>query len=124
MAKTFLIIGSFAGFLSVALGAFAAHALKNQLSPELLNTFHTAVTYQFFHSITLILIAILLMAKPKAAYFQRAGIAFSIGMILFSGSLYILAITGIKTFGMITPIGGVFLLIGWLLFCYQSIKLN
>jgi len=124
MSKTFLIIGSIGGFLSVALGAFAAHGLKSHLNPELLNTFHTAVTYQFFHSLLLIMIGILLMLKPNAKYFDYAGIAIIIGTLLFSGSLYLLVITGIKTLGIITPIGGTFFLIGWLLMCFQAIKLN
>jgi len=116
--------GTLGGFFSVALGAFAAHGLKAQLTAQLLVTFKTAVEYQFFHSLALILIALVLTIKPKTQYLNIAGWAMIIGMVLFSGSLYALAITGIKSLGMITPLGGVAFLIGWLAFTLGIWKAN
>ncbi|PCJ51131.1 MAG: hypothetical protein COA74_01340 [Gammaproteobacteria bacterium] len=124
MTKLFFMTGTLGGFFSVALGAFAAHGLKAQLTAQLLVTFKTAVEYQFFHSLALILIALVLTIKPKTQYLNIAGWAMIIGMVLFSGSLYALAITGIKSLGMITPLGGVAFLIGWLAFTLGIWKAN
>lgn len=122
MARLFILAGTISGFISVALGAFAAHGLKEQLSPLLLNTFKTGVEYQFMHALALILIAIVMHIKPTIKLYQTAGIAFLIGILLFSGSLYILALTGLKYFGIITPIGGVAFLIGWVYFTLAAWK--
>lgn len=116
MIKLFFITGSIGCFLSVALGAFAAHGLKKLLTEQLLTTFHTAVEYQFFHSLSLIIIALVLSQKPKANYLKVSGMAIITGIVLFSGSLYILALTGITAFGVITPFGGIAFLIGWIYF--------
>ncbi|MFT5452824.1 MAG: uncharacterized membrane protein YgdD (TMEM256/DUF423 family) [Enterobacterales bacterium] len=113
MTKIFLMAGTIGCFLSVALGAFAAHSLKELLTEQLLTTFHTAVQYQFFHSLGLIMIALVLSQKPKVNYLNIAGMAMIAGIVLFSGSLYILALTGITSFGIITPFGGIALLVGW-----------
>jgi uncharacterized membrane protein YgdD (TMEM256/DUF423 family) len=116
MTKLFFMVGTIGGFLSVALGAFAAHALKELLTEQLLTTFRTAVEYQFFHSLALILIALVLSQKPEVKYLKIAGLAMITGIVLFSGSLYILAFTGITSFGIITPIGGIGFLIAWFYF--------
>ena len=116
MTKLFLMVGTIGGFLSVALGAFAAHALKELLTEQLLATFRTAVEYQFFHSLGLILIALVLSQKPEVKFLKVAGIAMITGILLFSGSLYILAFTGLTSFGIITPFGGLAFLIAWLYF--------
>ena len=116
MAKFFFMAGTVSGFMSVALGAFAAHGLKNQLTPQLLTTFKTAVDYQFFHALALILIALAILVKPEVKYFSRAGWSILTGLILFSGSLYALALTGISSLGIITPFGGIAFLIGWVFF--------
>ena len=114
MAKIFLIIGSTLGGLSVAIGAFGAHALKNILEAnDRMQTFETGVKYQFYHALALILLG-LLMQKFDHKMFIWSGYGFIIGTILFSGSLYILSLSGIGKWGAITPLGGVAYLVGWI----------
>ena len=114
MQKLFLITGALFGGLAVAIGAFGAHALKNLLeSSGRTETFETAVKYQFYHALALVLLGIL-MFNLKHVHFHYAGYSFAIGTIIFSGSLYVLCLTGITKFGMITPIGGLFLIAGWI----------
>lgn len=114
MAKLFLIIGSTLGGLSVAIGAFGAHALKNILEAnDQMQTFETGVKYQFYHALALILLGIL-MQKFDHKLFIWSGYGFIIGTILFSGSLYILSLSGIGKWGAITPLGGVAYLVGWI----------
>lgn len=110
--RFFGIIGSLSLFLSVALGAFGAHALRNQLSDRMMEVFETAVRYQMIHSITILIAGILV---DRGAFFQYAGWSYIIGTILFSGSLYLLAVTNIRTLGMITPLGGLAFLAGHVL---------
>lgn len=112
MNKTFLLIGALFAFLAVAFGAFGAHGLRNRLSPEMLAVFETAVRYQMYHSLALLLVG-LMMAPMGGTLIRLAGWAFAVGIVLFSGSLYLLALTGSTTFGAITPIGGLAFLIGW-----------
>jgi uncharacterized membrane protein YgdD (TMEM256/DUF423 family) len=115
MARTFLLFSSVLGFLSVALGAFGAHALKSKFSDYQLDIFHTGVQYQFYHALALGLIGALLLKNPDLGLLKNAGWAFTFGTLVFSGSLYLLAFTQIKILGAITPIGGVSFLIGWIL---------
>jgi len=115
MAKCFLIYSSILGFLSVALGAFGAHALKERFNDYQMGIFHTGVQYQFFHTLALGLIGILLLKAPEVALLKYSGMAFLIGIVIFSGSLYLLAFTQVKILGAITPIGGVSFLMGWAL---------
>lgn len=113
-AQKYLIIsGALMGFLSVAAGAFGAHALKHRLTPESLAIFEVAARYQMYHALALVLCSCLIPSLP-GFFLPIAGLLFFFGTILFSGSLYILAITGIRWLGMITPIGGIILLVGWL----------
>jgi len=113
MINYIIAFGAFNALLAVAAGAFAAHGLKNILTPEYLAVFKTAADYQMMHGIGLILIGIL--AKDYASsYITTAAIFMAIGIILFSGSLYTLTLTGTKWLGMITPLGGVCFLIAWL----------
>jgi len=122
MYKLFLIIGSVFGGFAVMIGAFGAHALKNLLeSSGRTETFETAVKYQFYHALALILLGIL-MLNFKHNLYNYAGYSFMIGTIVFSGSLYILCLTGITKFGMITPIGGLFLIAGWTLLLFGILK--
>jgi uncharacterized membrane protein YgdD (TMEM256/DUF423 family) len=114
MDRTFLLIGALAAFLGVAFGAFGAHALRARLSPESLAVFETGVRYQMYHAFALLIIALALVHLDGWAV-RAAGWLFTIGIVLFSGSLYAVAFTGIGTFGAITPIGGVAFLAGWLL---------
>ncbi|MBH0230536.1 DUF423 domain-containing protein [Halobacillus yeomjeoni] len=119
--KIFLILAILNGFLSVALGAFGAHGLEGKVSEKGLEQWGKAVDYQMFHTMALFVTA-LLMGKAQTGLMTGAGWMFMIGIVLFSGSLYIYATTGIKTFAMITPLGGLSFLIGWILLGYAVIK--
>jgi len=112
MDRTFLLLGAVAAFLAVTLGAFGAHGLRGRLSPDMMAVFQTGVQYHMAHALALILVSAI-MGRMGGWLIQTAGWSFVAGMVLFSGSLYVLAITGISTFGAITPIGGVAFLIGW-----------
>jgi uncharacterized membrane protein YgdD (TMEM256/DUF423 family) len=111
-ARPFLLCGSVYGLLGVVCGAFAAHALGGWLAPDLLNTFHTAVQYQFYHAGALLVVGLLLQQKP-VPLLRLAGWCFAVGVLLFSGSLYLLALSGVRWFGAITPLGGLLFLAGW-----------
>ena len=113
MLRGFLMLAAFFGFTGVALGAFAAHGLKKTLSAEYLAIFHTGVTYQLVHALALFGVA-LLAAHVPGRLVMWAGVSFSIGILLFSGSLYLLTTVGIGKLGIITPFGGLAFLIGWL----------
>lgn len=120
MFKLFIQSGALLGLLGVALGAFGAHALRATLTASgRADTFETAVKYQFYHALALLAVGILMQvfaSNPAAVRFLNiAGYLFLAGVIIFSGSLYILCFTGITTFGAITPIGGVLMIIGWAL---------
>jgi uncharacterized membrane protein YgdD (TMEM256/DUF423 family) len=110
--RTFLLVGALAGFTGVALGAFGAHALRAHLSPDMLATFETGVRYQMYHALAVIAIG-LIAARMGGWLIVAAGWLFAAGIVLFSGSLYLLALTGITALGVITPIGGVAFLLGW-----------
>jgi len=112
MSKTFLLIGALAGAVGVALGAFGAHALRGRVSPEMLAVFETGVRYQMYHALALVALAAL---EPRlgGALVATAGWAFAVGIVLFSGSLYALALTGTTMFGIVTPFGGLAFLVGW-----------
>jgi uncharacterized membrane protein YgdD (TMEM256/DUF423 family) len=110
--KTFLLIGSLAGFLAVAFGAFGAHALRGRLSPEMLAVFETAVRYQMYHALAILAVG-LMLGRSGGWLFSTAGWLFTAGIVLFSGSLYALALTGTTILGAITPLGGLAFLAGW-----------
>ena len=122
MQKLFLIAGTLLGGTGVMIGAFGAHALKNLLeSSGRIETFETAVKYQFYHALALVLLGIL-MGNQQHNFYQYSGYSFAIGTSIFSGSLYALCLTGITKFGMITPIGGLFLIAGWVLMLIAILK--
>jgi len=122
MPKLFLIFASISGFLSVALGAFGAHALKAKLTAEgMIDTYQTAVQYQFYHTLALLGIA-LLMPRIESGWLHYAGYSMTFGIVIFSGSLYLLCFTGMKWLGAITPIGGLFFLAGWACILITAIK--
>jgi uncharacterized membrane protein YgdD (TMEM256/DUF423 family) len=110
--RTFLLIGALAGVVGVALGAFGAHGLRGRLSPEMLAVFETGVRYHMYHALALLLTAAV-MGRINGRFVAAAGWFFTAGIVLFSGSLYLLAATGITLLGAITPFGGVAFLIGW-----------
>ena len=116
MIKVYLMLGGLFATLSVILGAFAAHGLKSKISEQAIVTFQTGVTYQMYHALGLILFAI--VAKQGVPLNWASGFLV-IGTLLFSGSLYALALTGVKWFGPITPLGGLCFIIGWILFVVQ-----
>ena len=113
MLRGFLMLAAFFGFTGVGLGAFAAHGLKNRLSAEYLAIFHTGVTYQLVHTLALLGVA-LLAAQIPGRLVTWAGASFVIGILLFSGSLYLLTLTGVSKLGIVTPFGGLAFLVGWL----------
>ena len=112
-ARLALLLASLFLFVAVAAGAFGAHALKAKLTPDLSTVYQTAVQYHFWHALGLLAIALLLMQKPDSTTLVVAAWLLVAGMLLFSGSLYALALTGNKAFGAITPFGGVAFLAGW-----------
>lgn len=111
--KVFGALGGFFGFLAVALGAFGAHVLKARLSPDDLAIFETGVRYQMYHALALLLLAALLPRGGSAGAFTLAGWAFLVGIVLFSGSLYLMVFSGQRWLGAVTPLGGVAFLAGW-----------
>jgi uncharacterized membrane protein YgdD (TMEM256/DUF423 family) len=112
--RVFIGLSAVLAGLSVAFGAFSAHALKAKLSDHALSIFETGARYQMYHALGLLLVAILLiLAENSNPYLVAAGIAFLVGILLFSGSLYALSLTGISWLGAITPIGGVAFIAGW-----------
>ena len=116
MDRTFLLAGALAGFLGVGLGAFGAHALRARISPEMLAVFETAVRYQMYHALALVLTSLVTSpgaARTSAWLVTTAGWSFIVGIVLFSGSLYALAVTGVTVLGAITPLGGLAFLAGW-----------
>jgi len=114
VTRIFLAIASILGGISVVLGAFAAHALKDRLSDRALAIWETGTRYQMYHALALILIALLISRFPNSTPLIAAGFAFIAGIFIFSGSLYALSLSGIKWLGAITPLGGVAFIIGWI----------
>jgi uncharacterized membrane protein YgdD (TMEM256/DUF423 family) len=121
LIKIVLSCAAFSAMLSVVLGAFAAHGLKSKLTETLLSTFQTGVQYQMYHSLALILLVVLYRQMPQSLLLYSAGFMFA-GIVLFSGSLYMLALTQIKWFGPITPLGGVCFIVGWALLIAAALK--
>jgi uncharacterized membrane protein YgdD (TMEM256/DUF423 family) len=117
-----LLLGTICAFAGVAFGAFGAHGLKAIISPEMLTVYQTGVTYQMWHALGLILVALLQQQSPAAKLLIWASHLMFIGIVLFSGSLYALAILDIKALGIITPFGGVCFLIAWVLVAVYAIK--
>lgn len=113
-ATILLILAALLGAEGVALGAFGAHYLKERLSDYALGVFETGIRYQFYHLFALMACG-WLSATGTGSCFSWAGWAFVIGILLFSGSLYMIAFTGVRTWGMVTPVGGLILIIGWLI---------
>lgn len=119
--QVFIFIAAVNGLVAVALGAFGAHALKAKLTPTLLAVWQTAVQYHFYHVFALLIVALLLKSLNNA-YLHWSGIVFTLGLLLFCGSLYALALGGPKWLGPITPLGGLFFMIGWGLLAAGALK--
>ena len=118
MPNTFLILGAINAFLCVAIGAFGAHGLKEKLSTDMLAVYQTAVQYHFYHALGLAAVGLVLAHFPKSWPVTLSGWMMLAGIVLFSGSLYVLSLTGMRWLGAITPIGGVAFLLAWALLAY------
>jgi len=123
MARLWLLLSACAGFTGVALGAFAAHGLKHQLTPTYLAVFQTGAHYQLIHALALFGVGLLAILRP-APLVNCAGALFTLGIALFSGSLYALTLSGISALGMVTPFGGLAFLAGWLCLGIAAWKLG
>ncbi|MCK5553129.1 MAG: DUF423 domain-containing protein [Deltaproteobacteria bacterium] len=115
MRRLFFFFGGLFGGLGVILGAFGAHTLKARLTPELLEIFETGVRYQIYHALALLFVALVAEKRPANKLLTAGGWLFVVGTLLFSGSLYMLALGGVRWLGAITPVGGTAFIIGW--FC-------
>ena len=122
MLKVGLIFGSLFALLSVVFGAFGAHALKDYLNEYSKSIYEKAVLYQMFHALGIIAVSII-GENVKSIDISLSICCFIVGIVLFSGSLYILAVTNIKWLGAITPIGGIFFIIGWLIVFYKTLSI-
>ncbi len=121
-AKVFLILGSVGMVLAVAMGAFGAHALKRTLTPDLMAVYQTAVHYHVYHALGLLAVGLLALHLPATALLRGAGVLMAAGLVLFSGSLYALSLSGSRWLGAITPIGGAAFLLAWLLLTIAVVR--
>jgi uncharacterized membrane protein YgdD (TMEM256/DUF423 family) len=121
MNRLFLALGAISALISVAAGAFGAHALRSRLAPELLATFETGARYQMYHALALLAVAWAAERWPGAAT-VAAGWLFVAGTLLFSGSLYALALSGARALGAVTPVGGLAFLAGWALLAWSALR--
>lgn len=130
MTRNFLVIAALLGATGVMLGAFGAHGLRDLLTPERMETYQTAVTYQMWHALALLGVSVLgahFSARPAAAGIKSltfAGYALTTGTLIFSGSLYLLVLLDLPILGAITPIGGVAMITGWLALAYAALQLK
>ena len=115
MQKLFLTIGSIAMALAVMLGAFGAHGLKNKLTEEMLTIFETGVSYHFYHALGLLAIGIIAQWIPDSSFLKWSGWLMLAGILIFSGTLYVLSISGLRWLGAVTPIGGLCFIASWIL---------
>ena len=122
MFQPLISVASVNGLLAVLLGAFMTHSLKESITEELLSTFQTGVTYHMYHSLALLAVSLLNLHFPHSRLLKLSAYSFLLGIILFSGSLYFLTLTEVRGIGMITPIGGVFLILGWIALCLFGAK--
>lgn len=122
MAKIYLLIAAMNGFIAVALGAFGAHGLKQRLSADLLAVYQTGVQYHFYHTLALLAVGLLMLQWPLNNSLRWSALLFCIGIVIFSGSLYVLSISGVRWLGAITPIGGVAFLAGWIMLGLAILK--
>lgn len=122
MTRLFLAFAAISGFVAVALGAFGAHGLKPRLSPSLMSAFETGVQYQFYHTLALLGLALLMQRLGEKTLLLAVGYLFMAGIILFSGSLYFLTFGGPRWLGPITPVGGVTFLLAWSLLFFAILR--
>lgn len=122
-AKYWILLGALNGFLAVAAGAFGAHGLKARVSPEMLTVFETAARYHMYHALALLAVGWVASQAPSGAV-NGAGWCFLAGIVVFSGSLYLLTFTGLRWLGAITPVGGTALLAGWVLLAIAALRIR
>lgn len=120
--RKFVIMGALGAALAVGLGAFGAHALRSVLSPRMFEVYRTAVLYHLVHCLGLLTVAFVCSLKPDAALAKVAGWLMAAGLILFCGSLYLLAVTGLQWLGLITPVGGLAFVAAWLLLAAAALR--
>jgi uncharacterized membrane protein YgdD (TMEM256/DUF423 family) len=120
--RRFLFLGSLSAALAITLGAFGAHGLQSALTERMLAIYETAFRYHMFHALGLLVTAVTAYAKPFSRWVVRAGYTMLAGKILFSGSLYILALSGIRAFGAVTPFGGAALILAWLFLALAALE--
>ena len=123
-ARVFLFLGSLGAALAVALGAFGAHALKVRLSADMLTIYQTGVQYHLWHALGLVLVGVVALQFPGTALLRWSGWLMVTGVVLFSGSLYALSLTGIRGLGAITPLGGIAFVAAWLLFAIAAWRIS
>jgi len=121
-ARLFLALGAAFAALAVVLGAFGAHALKTRLPANLLEVYHTAVQYHFWHALGVLAVGITLQQLPDAGWLRAAGWFLTAGIVLFCGSLYLLALTGVRWLGAVAPLGGTAFILGWLAFAIAVLR--
>jgi uncharacterized membrane protein YgdD (TMEM256/DUF423 family)/16S rRNA U1498 N3-methylase RsmE len=122
VTSTLLAVAAVSGFIAVALGAFGAHGLRERLAPDLLAIFEVGVRYQMYHALALAAAALALERRPDSSPLQWAAWSFVAGTLVFSGSLYVLALSGVRWLGAVTPLGGVAFLAGWLLLAWGALR--
>ena len=121
-AKVFLMLGGINAALVVLLGAFGAHGLKERLTAEMLAVYQTGVHYHLFHALGLLAVGLVALHLPASAYLKWSGWLMLAGIVLFSGSLYVLSISGLRWLGMVTPLGGLSFILAWVLFVIAVLK--
>jgi uncharacterized membrane protein YgdD (TMEM256/DUF423 family) len=121
-ARLFLVLAALAGALAVMLGAFGAHALRAKLGPDLLAIWNTAVQYHLWHALALLAIGLAAVHLPESGPLRWAGWLMLLGIALFSGSLYALALSGVRALGAVTPFGGVAFILGWLALAWAVVR--
>lgn len=121
-AKTFLFLGSLVAGLAVLMGAFGAHALEARIGPDLIAAYRTGVEYHFYHAFGLLVVALAAHRLPSSRFIRWAGWSMLLGIVLFSGSLYALALSETRWLGAVTPFGGLAFMVGWALLAWGAIK--
>lgn len=121
-SKLFFLLGGVSALVAVLLGAFGAHGLKKTLTPELMAIYQTAVDYHFYHALGLLMVALLSTHLPASIWLKWSGWLMLIGIVVFSGSLYALSISGVRWLGAITPIGGTAFIGAWLLLLIAVVR--
>lgn len=118
----FIAIAAANGGWAVLMGAFGAHGLRGALPPALMQAYETGAAYHLTHAVVLLTVGLLLWRRPESTWLKASAWCFAVGMLLFSGSLYVMAITGLSALGIVTPIGGLVLITGWGLLCIGALQ--